>query len=154
MTLPEHVKVLEETAMKIFEEAAFALIDELDNNEKRDQHPKISAKVSFQGPQTGTLYSRIDVALSVMFAENMLGVGPGDPDAENKSVDAMKELLNMICGNLLPALYGNEKEFIIDPPLAISLEEYQSALRDADCSESLIVVEGYESTLLLIEDSF
>lgn len=152
MTIPDHVKALEVTAMKIFEEAAFALID--DNHEEREKHAQIAAKVRFQGPQTGTLYARIDVALSVMFAENMLGVDPGDPDAENKGFDAMKELLNMVCGNLLPKIYGNEKEFRIDPPVDINIDEYMSALSNSDCPESLIIVEGYESNLLLVEDAF
>lgn len=152
MNSMEHTNALTETAMKIFEEAAFALIDGVEREEEREKQEQIATKVSFQGPKTGTLYVKLDTQLAVMFAENMLGLDPGDPDAVNKGADALKELANMICGNLLPVVYGVEKEFKVLAPVEMPLDDYDAVLKTSGAHEALIVVEGLEANLLMIED--
>lgn len=152
MTSVDHSAVLIETAMKIFEEAAFALIDGVERDEDREQQPQMATKVSFQGPKTGTIYVKLDEQLAIMFAENMLGLDPGDPEARNKGADAMKELSNMICGNLLPVVYGIETEFIVLAPEIISPDDFSSSVNASGVKEALIVVEGFEANLLMVED--
>lgn len=126
MTSEDTKKALAETSMKIFEEAAFALIDTMDSGEERPVEERLVAGVQFSGPRTGELMMSIPSSLAAVFAENMLGADPGDPEANSKGVDAMKELLNMICGNLLPVLFGTDMEFKIEAPGIRSIEEFEA----------------------------
>jgi CheY-specific phosphatase CheX len=42
-------------------------------------------------------------------ASSILGVDEDTPEAEQKSVDALKEILNMTCGNLTTDLAGEDE---------------------------------------------
>ena len=49
-------------------------------------------------------------------AANMLGVDEDDETTSGQQYDALKETLNVICGNLIPAIAGGLEIFDIDPP--------------------------------------
>ncbi|MCH9022166.1 MAG: chemotaxis protein CheX [Planctomycetes bacterium] len=64
----------------------------------------VKAKMDFMGPHGGTVELMAGFELIETMAANFMGIEPGDPEAQDKRVDAFKELLNVICGILLPKL--------------------------------------------------
>jgi len=75
------------------------------------------ASVAFTGPFSGKLLISITSDMLGPMAENMLGMEPGEKPPEGVEIeDALIELLNVICGNLLPAIASNEVVFNIEGP--------------------------------------
>lgn len=107
-------KVTEETISKL----AFMLImpqnEDANNNQIVWGH---GASVTFTGPFSGKLFISITSDMMEPLAMNMLGLESCDNLSEGIVVeDALKELLNVICGNLLPAIASDEVVFYIDGP--------------------------------------
>lgn len=120
-------QALFDTAQAVFEQAAFAVFDspeETDGNPPAEE-PSHFTLVKFEGPFFGCVVLAAGCRLAMMIAANMLGVEEDDPDAAEKTRDALGEISNMICGNLLPALAGAKPEFRIEAPEHISEEEYR-----------------------------
>jgi CheY-specific phosphatase CheX len=78
--------------------------------------PDISASMTFSGPSTGQLTLRVASEVLPTLMLNMLGEYDGIADREEKSYDALKEVLNMICGNLLTTWHGDQPVFRLSTP--------------------------------------
>lgn len=74
------------------------------------------ARVAFSGPLQGELLLAISPAAVPELTANMLGLDDGAVPPEDQQLDALKEALNVICGNLLPRIGGAEAVFDIQPP--------------------------------------
>jgi hypothetical protein len=77
--------------------------------------PTRTARVRFNGAFGGELRVTIAEAALAELAGNMLGFAEEAPTVQQQE-DALKELANVVCGNLLPALAGPEPIFHIDAP--------------------------------------
>lgn len=71
------------------------------------------ASVRFSGPRTGRLEFRVAQDLLPVIAENMLGV---DDSNAVEQFDALGELANVICGNVLTSLGDESAVFDISAP--------------------------------------
>lgn len=106
--------ILYRVAEKVFEQMAFMFpFGEEDAPIEGDE---LEASVRFSGPLSGTLVVRLSNDLLPELAANMLGVEPFEtrPDQQH---DAFRELINVICGNLLPELGGKQAIFRVDSPV-------------------------------------
>ena len=70
----------------------------------------VKAEMDFMGPQAGTVELMAGFELIEAMAANFMGIEPDDPEAQEKCTDAFKELLNVICGILLPKLANSPGE--------------------------------------------
>jgi hypothetical protein len=61
----------------------------------------VRTRIEFRGARAGALELVSPDAFGAMLAANLLGVEPTDPDATAKTADALRELLNVVCGTLL-----------------------------------------------------
>ncbi len=150
-------QTLYETAQRIFEDAAFALVDPPDETTRQERHfgVELSAVVAFNGEFSGLLVITIPQELARSFAANMLGIEEDDPAAALKSDDAVGEILNMICGNLLPAVAGTGPEFDIGAPYEISSFDLAGLLKRHPTKETTnveIIVEDQPVQLALLLD--
>ena len=117
-------QVLEE----ILENLAFLFFAPEDTRDTMDYNVAVAAKISFTGLFSGTLVLALSHQVLPEIARNMLGVDEDIPVPQQH--DAFKELLNVICGNVLPAIAGKREVFAISVPDIISSEEMiSSALR-------------------------
>ena len=66
---------------------------------------------------------RISTSVLPELAGNMLGMDDDAEISETEQQDALKEILNVICGNALPAIAGDQVEFSIDAPEVLSPED-------------------------------
>lgn len=74
------------------------------------------AMVEFSGPFGGTLLLSASSEMLEPLATNMLGLEDGERPSLEQTQDAFKELLNVICGNLLPAIASPREIFNVHQP--------------------------------------
>jgi CheY-specific phosphatase CheX len=146
-----------DTASKVFEEAAFAFVDATDGapSEAPDA-PQLVSSIDFEGPFSGVIAIAASEQTARAFAANMLGLDEAGPETEGRSADALGEILNMICGNLLPAVAGKSPEFNISTPKRLKAEEFDRIKMEASPSGTTSVrtmVDGRETEIVLILNS-
>ena len=75
-------------------------------------------KVDWTGPDgtCGGVFISADHGLCEALAANLLGRMPGEEVSDEEIDGTVGELANVISGNLLPALYGTDHEFHLQPP--------------------------------------
>jgi hypothetical protein len=120
-------RVLAETAGSAFEQLAFLMVDPdpadpadgaaaLEPTQPRVMPDALRGMVvRFRGPTHGSLVVRADPGLMRTIAENILGE-TDDPEP-SLQLDALGEVANVICGNLLPLVDDPAAEYRLDSPL-------------------------------------
>jgi len=80
------------------------------------EHAEVArVRVYFDGPITGSMVLSMPRSMLPMLAANMLGLDEDETTADQRR-DAACELCNVVCGNLLPAMAGDEPVFSVSPP--------------------------------------
>jgi CheY-specific phosphatase CheX len=79
-----------------------------------------TVRVDFNGPFRGAVELSLPTAALSELAVNMLGAEDGEQPPQEQQHDALKELANVICGNLLPVLAGHSEEFSLCPPYLVT----------------------------------
>ncbi|MEJ5358159.1 MAG: chemotaxis protein CheX [Desulfobacterales bacterium] len=100
--------------------------------------PEHRVQVAFRGPRRGMLEVALSAGALPELAANMLGVeNPSELSADERT-DALRELANVICGNLLPRLFGENAEFTLGTPVALREDAPEGAGgAAADCRLAL-----------------
>ncbi|HHN74927.1 MAG TPA: chemotaxis protein CheX [Acidobacteria bacterium] len=102
-----------EACERAFSDSAFMMAAPLDS--APDPEPSWAGmKVHFTGPLVGEMTLRLNRDLIGDLAANFIGAD--EPPAEDVQNDALGELVNIICGNLLPDLTDEEGVFDITHP--------------------------------------
>jgi CheY-specific phosphatase CheX len=121
---------LAEVFCEIVEQMAFMFVEPIEAEEEAAPAPlkSVLAHLKFDGEFSGKLSLAVPVDMCAELAANMLGEEADDPDAISKGTDALKELLNVLCGNLLTAFAGEEPVFDLGVPeiLPFSPEDWES----------------------------
>ncbi|NTV53823.1 MAG: chemotaxis protein CheX [Candidatus Firestonebacteria bacterium] len=81
--------------------------------------------VEYAGPTSGILLLDLPVDVLPELAANMLGVDPGEEGGEKQRQDALGELGNVLCGNLLGRINGAEPVFNLKAPRLLTAAELQ-----------------------------
>jgi CheY-specific phosphatase CheX len=87
----------------------------------------VTAEVSFTGVFSGSLAIVITESVLNELAENMLGIDSEEVE-QSHLYDALKETVNIICGNWLPIEGGDEAVFHIGTPRVLSPSEAAAVL--------------------------
>ncbi len=120
--------ILYNVAESTFGSLAFMLsMPEADDGTGAEQTATV--KVEFSGPFGGQLTMTVNAEMLSELAANMLGLDADQDGIHNQGVDALKELLNVICGNLLPKIAGVEAVFDVGSPQIVQLQETQSQVQ-------------------------
>ncbi|MBI2422175.1 MAG: chemotaxis protein CheX [Candidatus Hydrogenedentes bacterium] len=96
--------------IRIVEGVAF-MLPERDGADLSCRGQAIVATMPFKGPVSGSMALAAPEALAVEIAANMLGTESNAQITPGKAHDAFGELLSVIGGNLLAALFGNVPVF-------------------------------------------
>jgi len=116
-------EALAQVGVETFEKLAFMFAFLEDGEPVEQIEDGVSADVVFSGPFAGRVTMNISAALLPELAANMLGL---DDEAEvtlEQRYDALKETLNVVCGNLLPAIAGRDPIFNMEMPRVLSQDE-------------------------------
>lgn len=137
--MPEDVALeVAEVARETMEKLAFVFALDGAAAEGQGASPEHCVRVAFRGPRKGALEVALTESALPELAANMLGVEDPGELSGGERVDALRELANVICGNLLPRLFGEEAEFTLGTPVeARSTAEQASAIAAADCRFTL-----------------
>lgn len=101
----------------------------------------LEASISYHGPIDGTLRLRCTTDFTVLLAANLLGIDPQDNDAETEARDAVKELMNVLCGQFVTAVHGTEHVFNLSIP----------EVRDIPETPDMSAPDNPESTTLFVD---
>ena len=142
---PIYRQALKEVSEQVFEELAFMFADsdpgDLEAWEREKSYLK--AEIAFQGPVSGSLWIAAPPAFCRELAANILGLDGDELSAREKAEDALKELVNIVCGHFLTRTAGEDPLFTISPP-----EAREVARPDAGNEEPLrLLVEDYPVAL-------
>jgi len=143
-------EMLSQSAEDVLAALAFAFVMPGEEEPVCDKIAKVF--IRFSGPFSGTLYVTVPCEIVPQLAQNMLGLEDGEC-TESMQHDALRELLNVICGNLLPRLAGPEPVFDLSTP-DVSIEDCsveQDQKDDPDVKVRLPLEEGWIEIALVTD---
>lgn len=127
---------LSRTTAETFENLALIFADRELNPEQASSPLDVTVSVDFRGPQVGRLVLKASARVLPSVAANMLGGDPSRSAALQR--DALGELANVICGNVLPMVAGADAMFRLSAPRVHDVELPSS--RDGDAPEARTVL--------------
>jgi hypothetical protein len=98
------------------EKLAFLFAAPLEGPAPEDMGELATVRVRFSGPLCGAMQLSLSQPVLAELAANMLGADDGTALSADEQHDALRELINVICGNLLPLIGGSSAEFNIETP--------------------------------------
>jgi CheY-specific phosphatase CheX len=107
---------LSQIASKTLEDLAFLFATPLEWKEPDDSSDDTWIGAKFQGHCEGQLIFICPTDPGREITINMLGLDDDDDVVETQIQDALKEVVNIICGNILPAMAGTDAVFNISAP--------------------------------------
>ena len=131
MMQPDWHETVKGIYFEIFEQLAFMFGEELDKNDVQSPDDEfIKATMTFSGHRSGGMDIIVPKRLAPSLAYNILGIDESDPMDAGIAEDALRELLNTLCGRTLPALFTDVEVFDLHPPEieAISHKKWQQML--------------------------
>jgi CheY-specific phosphatase CheX len=136
------------------ERLAFLFAFPDDSREHDGPEPAVTGKVEFSGLFSGSLVVRLSSSIIPELASNMLGAEDDDEISPEAQRDAFKELTNVICGNVLPAIAGDQGEFSIGAPQTLSVPDAGELTGSGDPAGvvRLMVEDGYCDVYLFTEE--
>ena len=142
---------LYKAAVLTFENLGFMFpTQELDENQ---QNASVEAAVSvkFQGPFSGMLVVTIYGDLLPTIAANMLGEEKAP--SEQQQHDALGEIANVICGNMLPGIAGPKEVFHVGAPQMVRSANLKVGDAESPIAEVQVGLYQGRADLLLFLDS-
>lgn len=128
---PSVVEIAEQSTTKILESATFLFTDKLAPEEIPDMEAnwqQVGVRLEYHGPHSGELRMWINEPLSKIIAQNMLGLDESEECSEEREMDAIKEVLNMILGNFLTEAFGTDDVFHLGIPRIMAEKEIADSL--------------------------
>jgi CheY-specific phosphatase CheX len=143
--MSEKIKtILSHIAVKTFGELVFLFAFDEDEASTGQTDPAVTARISFSGFFSGTLVMKLSAKILPQLTTNMLGVDEQEETTLDQQYDALKETLNVVCGNLLPEIAGTQEVFNIDPPAIVAEDKVikKSNGPNPICKATLALEEG------------
>jgi chemotaxis protein CheY-P-specific phosphatase CheC len=113
-------EIVTKESVQTLEKLAFIFAMPEDEDIEPEAGETVDVAIRFSGPFSGgmlILYPDEDLD---ELAANMLGLDDEDDITGEQKLDALKETINIVCGNVLPAIGGTEAVFDIEPPVVIT----------------------------------
>ena len=108
--------ILTDVVVDTLEKLAFLFAAPLEGPVPEDTRELATVRVRFSGPLCGGMQLSLSRSVLAELAGNMLGADDGSALSADEQNDALRELINVICGNLLPMIGGGTAEFNIQTP--------------------------------------
>ena len=146
--------ILARVTSETLERLAFLFTFADDERDNDGPKPAVTGRIKFSGFFAGSLLMRVSSSGIQELAVNMLGLDDDDEISAEDKQDAFKEMLNVICGNALPAVAGKQVEFRIDPPEILSEAAFATVLSGAnpECIVRLMLEEGFCDLYFFVKD--
>ena len=106
----------------------------------KDAAVEARVSVGFTGPYSGVLVITVRGDLLMAIATNMLGEDV--PPSAQQQRDALGEIANVVCGNVLPRVSGTKEVFRIAAPKVGDLPESLNGVDTPSAQVSMALDEG------------
>lgn len=152
---PDISEALGRLAEEIFEQLAFLFPEPCDTAPNDYTRDVLAVSVNFHGPFSGQLIGVIGTAVLPELVSNMLGLDESEQPTEQHGRDAFKELLNVLCGNLLPEVAGEKPVFDLDAPEELAPDVLLQAIADpAVKARVFMTIDGEKIEFLLLHEDW
>ena len=125
-------EILIKVCCDVFESLSFMFGEAIDLDEVDSESESfINVSISYKGDRAGAIILIVSAETAKILAYNILGIDEDEEDLPfESSMDALKELLNTICGQFITSRYGDEPVFDLTVPETkiISLDEWQESV--------------------------
>ena len=139
----EHSETLSDVLCDVLINYAFMFGDVCPKDElPLNGNSYVHVTVSFNGDRSGILGMSASSDFCTQLAINVLGVEVEDEDFTVEPIDALAELLNIVCGQFLTTVYGDAPVFDLSPPSILEIGEGE--WRD--------LIENKQSVSIMIDD--
>ncbi len=112
---PQQTTNLTEIFSDVLADLAFMMIDDEQLDPPSDTEI-LETRIEYSGPNRGALKLYCTREFSRTLAGNLLGIDTNDPDVEARAEDAVKEFMNIICGQTVTRLFGTEDVYDLSIP--------------------------------------
>lgn len=102
----------------------------------------LEGTIRYYGPVSGSLRLRCTRDFSIALAANLLGTDADHSDAEENANDAIKELMNILCGQFVTSAYGTGEVFRLTIPQIAEIPETPELAPQEGVDSSVISVDG------------
>ncbi|MEI6564314.1 MAG: chemotaxis protein CheX [bacterium] len=138
----DDTNILGRVTIETLEQFAFLLGDPPDVNPPSAM-PSTAwvVRLIFSGPRTGKLGMATTPCLARQMAANLFGIERDDVSDE-QAVDALKELLNVTCGDYLHEIEGNTPIYDLSAPTISSVDDLTLQTQLAGWPQVALNVEG------------
>jgi len=149
-----YVETLESVFAEVLEQLAFMFADPPESEDPALQEDIVVATMSFHNAAEGLIQLVVPRSMGPILAANVLGLDPDDEMVTRAPYDALKELLNVTCGNVLTAIAGDEPVFDLTvPEIAEQPRESWEGLRSRE-NTVFCLVDDYPVLLHLESSGF
>lgn len=147
-------EVLARITTGVFERFAFMFVEEPEENSLEWRGDYLFSTITFEGPSKGALSVMAPEPLCRELAANVLGVDEDDAD-DAITEDALKELSNIILGELVAELFGTEAVFNLTVPslFRVDRSKWQELCADTDNVHLLVEDQPVLVNLVTIDSS-
>ena len=143
-------KALKESAIKTFEDICFMYLEPELEDEQKNLALEAAAQVKFKGDYNGRLVVETRGGLFAAIAANMLG---NDLPSFQQKNDALGEVANIICGNVVPSLGRKSgQEYKIESPAILSVDEIPAETEKPLAQVTLNLSEGRADIKFFLDD--
>jgi chemotaxis protein CheY-P-specific phosphatase CheC len=125
----------------VLADLAFMFTDE-QHGESDPGDPWLETTIGYRGAMNGNLRFRCTRSFTRLLASNLLGADPDGDTAEDQADDAVKEFMNIVCGQLVTAIHGTEEVFNLTIPTVTHLEVAPDFSDDDGVTSATLSVEG------------
>ncbi|MFH1009661.1 MAG: chemotaxis protein CheX [bacterium] len=147
-------QVLMTVASRVFETSAFMRVLPPEEVELSQSPVSLAASISFSGPLEGRLIFAISPEILPLMVTSMLGLDEIEEIGEEAKRDALLEILNIICGNVLTEIHGDRPVFKLSPPELVTSEEMEAIIATAPReNQATFAVENTRADLILLMEN-
>jgi chemotaxis protein CheY-P-specific phosphatase CheC len=132
---------------EVLQNLAFMFHDE-DEAEIAPGEVWLETVIRYRGPQDGTLRLRCTRDFAVLLAANLLGTDPESADSLGRAGDAVKEFMNILCGQYVTARHGVEDVFDLTIPEIEELTETPDFTPGPEEEAAGVSVQGHRVQVL------
>ena len=134
------------TLTTVFSDVLANLAFMFTDGDQTDPSPEatwLETTIGYHGPATGRLRLQCTSEFGVLLAANLLGIDSKDEDAQLKTQDAVKEFMNIVCGQFVTEVHGTDDVFDLTIPATRTLGRMPDFLSCDDEWASILTVEGH-----------
>jgi chemotaxis protein CheY-P-specific phosphatase CheC len=120
----DRLETVETTFLDVVEKLTFMFGEQAEKDEiEVGEEPWIEARMRFTGGQEGSLAVIVPRSLQPEIAANILGLDAEGLETQEVLDDALREMLNVVCGHALMELCGGGRDFVLETPTNVELDD-------------------------------